>query len=65
LIKNAENKAKLLTNLRAIEKHFQFRTGFYKNAEITPSPENDQLIDNYQKIRGISGERAGLIYNNG
>ncbi|CAG8456293.1 1429_t:CDS:2, partial [Paraglomus occultum] len=62
LKKTKHLKDKLFVNVGKIEKYFQFRTDFYKAAEITSSLENDQLIDKYRKIKGISGERAGLIY---
>jgi hypothetical protein len=62
LIENAKNKDKLLTNLGTIEKNFQFRSDFYKVAGINHSPENNQLIDDYQKIKELSGEKAGSVY---
>lgn len=65
LIRNSEDKAKLSASLREIEKHFQFLTEFYDSAKITPSPENNQLIAEYRKIKRLGGRKAGLIYKDG
>ncbi|MCE8163692.1 MAG: hypothetical protein I3273_03750 [Candidatus Moeniiplasma glomeromycotorum] len=65
LIENSENKVKLLVNLGVIEKHFQFYTDFYNTTEISPSFENNKLVDGYRKIKGINGKVAGSIYKNG